>query len=478
MWWLLIAIFVVILVFIILFVVFMTPSACQIKLGQGDLSTNASETSIVYRNPSKLENLMRAVIQMDQTDSRVIPEDLLECYPIYVDVGALFLDSFDTNNPTWITLQSFVNLVPNIIASIQQGQQTPYIRQNLQRFINILMRNANRMDFELLTPQNATWAPGLIMPSLNQGQCGSCWVFSSASATSDRYRIEFNRGNISSAGDLMNTIYYRMINDDNSVETSTTGGEDFTQTLNTISPFELGSCSNVQRFYKKTDTGIDTNILDPTPSQSCDPSSNIPCNTGGYPDNAMNYLRLVGAKETLYGNRIYDSNTYTCPSCDNGKYSVCDYIQFGAYGGKTNVNDIIYDYKKELYANGPFVVSFLVFDSFYRYITGIYSPISGEPQIGGHAVTLIGWTTFQGTPCWIVRNSWGASWGMNGNFLISFNDANTVGMYGIGVGEGFRIVAPLISCPSYVQAGCKINTLSSHFAVQGLANCTQCPLFK
>ena len=35
-----------------------------------------------------------------------------------------------------------------------------------------------------------------------------------------------------------------------------------------------------------------------------------------------------------------------------------------------------------------------------------------------HCVQAVGWTSVQGTPAWIVRNSWGTDWGMQGYLYV------------------------------------------------------------
>lgn len=53
-------------------------------------------------------------------------------------------------------------------------------------------------------------------------------------------------------------------------------------------------------------------------------------------------------------------------------------------------------------------------------------------KVGGHAVGIIGWTERDGVPYWIMQNSWGPDFGMNGKFYISmdlFNQIVVGGLY-------------------------------------------------
>jgi len=70
----------------------------------------------------------------------------------------------------------------------------------------------------------------------------------------------------------------------------------------------------------------------------------------------------------------------------------------------------------------PFVFGFSVYDSFESEnvaTTGIVPmPQSDEQLLGGHAVTAIGYNDTDKR--FIVRNSWGTSWGQNGYFTIPY----------------------------------------------------------
>ena len=77
---------------------------------------------------------------------------------------------------------------------------------------------------------------------------------------------------------------------------------------------------------------------------------------------------------------------------------------------------------KTCLANGfPIVVGISVYSSFESQdvATSGIVPMPGQNEqcLGGHAVVCLGWTA---NNYWIMRNSWGTSWGQKGYFLIPF----------------------------------------------------------
>ncbi len=70
----------------------------------------------------------------------------------------------------------------------------------------------------------------------------------------------------------------------------------------------------------------------------------------------------------------------------------------------------------------PFVFGFSVYESFETQTvarTGrIPMPESGETMLGGHAVVAVGYD--DAGECFIVRNSWGEKWGLQGHGLMPY----------------------------------------------------------
>jgi len=72
---------------------------------------------------------------------------------------------------------------------------------------------------------------------------------------------------------------------------------------------------------------------------------------------------------------------------------------------------------QDLVQNGPMYVSLNVYGDFPTYKSGVYTHQTGS-KLGGHAVTLVGYGTEDGTDFWNIKNSWNDQWGAAGHILI------------------------------------------------------------
>jgi len=111
----------------------------------------------------------------------------------------------------------------------------------------------------------------------------------------------------------------------------------------------------------------------------------------------------------------------SCPSPT--RWMVGEYMYVGGYYGDSTVAYM----EGEIYKNGPLAVSFLVYNDFFGYQKGVYSHngtadlLTFNPFVlVDHSVLIVGWghDDSSNLDYWIVKNSWGESWGMSGYFWI------------------------------------------------------------
>jgi cathepsin B len=134
------------------------------------------------------------------------------------------------------------------------------------------------------------------------------------------------------------------------------------------------------------------------------------CN-GGYPNDAWSFLVKYGTPtEACYP---YKGAKKSCPSkCSNGS----------AITTNKATNVVTYSsvaaVQADIQAKGPVETYFMVYDDFYYYKSGVYSPTTSS-KVGYHAVKVIGFgIDAKAGNYWLVQNSWGTSWGENGYFKI------------------------------------------------------------
>jgi C1A family cysteine protease len=103
----------------------------------------------------------------------------------------------------------------------------------------------------------------------------------------------------------------------------------------------------------------------------------------------------------------------------------------------TRLTDV--DQMKEwLSTKGPLVTTFMVYHDFWvSYQGGVYKKGTSD-KVGSHCVAVVGYD--DQLEAWIVKNSWGTGWGMNGFFLMGYGQCGIdASMHGL---NGFRTIYP------------------------------------
>lgn len=72
---------------------------------------------------------------------------------------------------------------------------------------------------------------------------------------------------------------------------------------------------------------------------------------------------------------------------------------------------------QEIYQRGPISCGIDSTDELHDYTGGIFEDKTGVKDVN-HEISIVGFGEEDGTKFWIVRNSWGASWGEEGFFRI------------------------------------------------------------
>lgn len=180
----------------------------------------------------------------------------------------------------------------------------------------------------------------------------------------------------------------------------------------------------------KKDGAVDVEIS-PEDLNSCCSSCGYGCN-GGYPIMAMQWWVSNGiVTGGNYGSNVgcQPYSIKPCPSgCPSSPTPPCKKTCINGYptayaddkhhaSSAYNVNSNPTNIQQEIFNNGPVEAAFQVYQDFFNYKSGVYHHVSGG-YAGGHAVKVLGWGTENGTPYWLVANSWNTTWGDNGFFKI------------------------------------------------------------
>jgi C1A family cysteine protease len=144
------------------------------------------------------------------------------------------------------------------------------------------------------------------------------------------------------------------------------------------------------------------------------------CGGGWDVDAAMQFLVYTGVPDDAcmpYTSGATGADAQCSDACSDSSSRM---IQATNY---TQIGSSISSVKAAL-QKGPVVATMTVYEDFFYYKSGVYKHATGSVE-GGHAVSIVGWN--DADQAWIVRNSWGTGWGLNGFFEVAYGDDSGVG---------------------------------------------------
>ncbi len=205
-----------------------------------------------------------------------------------------------------------------------------------------------------------------VTPIRDQGNCGSCWAFSTTAALESQY--------------LMST--------------KGVGWSSFA-----LAPQILLSCSNAGN-----------------------------CSAGGYIDLASEFIQSTGlpvASLDPYTEANWTSGPDS-PCSNAATYWYSDTYSTKGWEWVATTSPTAAALESALNTYGPLVTTMNVYTDFYYYSGGVYSYTYGTYE-GGHAIEIIGYN--HADQYFIVKNSWGNNWGTSvpgsvtgpGFFLIAYD---------------------------------------------------------
>ncbi|MAI14467.1 MAG: hypothetical protein CMM15_10645 [Rhodospirillaceae bacterium] len=301
------------------------------------------------------------------------------------------------------------NLNSFATAANHKDFQSPFVVTNdIKKFIPFgINHDLSTKIPDTFIPQETKWRH-LLVPPVDQGNCGSCWSFAAASCLSDRINIWKNKRILTKTLSPVLPLYCNIY--DNLVES--TPGACYGNTVLTAILYIY--------FF-----GISI--------ESCYPYSIE--NLGYFKKEQNNYL-LNDLKEKSrtdlknFENKSATCNTYT--QTDTLPYSYCtstlNVDETKLYGWPIQRYHCNYFYdvpnvekqiQIEIQKHGPVCATFIVYQDFYDFDgQGVYIHDTKveEEIVGGHSVEIVGWGTWQKIPFWWIKNSWGSSYGQNGYF--------------------------------------------------------------
>ncbi|MBN1861190.1 MAG: hypothetical protein JW840_06995 [Candidatus Thermoplasmatota archaeon] len=149
---------------------------------------------------------------------------------------------------------------------------------------------------------------------------------------------------------------------------------------------------------------------------------------------AQGYVSIVDAAEYLIEHGVPDEGCYPEPhrgfdysfeSIPGWENRTVKITEWGWVDHDINVM------KQALLDHGPLVICIHLWRDFFYYSGGVLKPHIFR-YVAGHVVTIVGYDDSKSA--WLVKNSWGTKWGLEGWFWMSYDERMIAEWYGENTG--------------------------------------------
>ncbi len=138
----------------------------------------------------------------------------------------------------------------------------------------------------------------------------------------------------------------------------------------------------------------------------------------------------------------YEATDLPCGGPHNHQYRIGWWSYIGGEEGIPATDDI----KRAIMQFGPVTAAVYSDSAFSAYKDGVFN--TSSPDEVNHAIVLVGWDDTKGANgAWILRNSWGPDWGLDGYMYIEY------GCSSVGFAANFIMYPP----PAEPEAGMPLN---------------------
>jgi len=267
---------------------------------------------------------------------------------------------------------------------------------------NLNLKELRLDDINIITPANMPtdfdsreqWpqCTATVAHVRDQTDCGGCWAFAATESFNDRRCIATNNSKLLSVQD--------------------TGACCSGSTCQYSNGCVGGQIGAAWAWFTTVGVVTGGDYDDVNKTDTCTPFSLAPC--------------VHNQSKVRQGHPLCPKGEYKMPPCS----STCGNIGYATSYSQDKVKaKSAFTIKRyppslvqtEMMSKGPVATIITVFEDFIHYKSGVYKHLEGS-EVGSHAVEVLGWGIEAGEKYWLVKNSWGASWGLGGFVKIGYGE--------------------------------------------------------